>query len=52
MKKKIDKGLLAVLLSVVFGLIIIGTVLIIYDHVSSDEVQSTTQDDDGWTDNY
>ena len=51
MKKKIDKKLLAILLSVVFGLIVIGATLIIYDYVSND-VQSTTEEDDGWTDNY
>ena len=53
MRKKIDKGLLAILLSVVCGLIVIGATLIIYDHVSNDEAQqSTTTEDDGWTDNY
>lgn len=52
MKRKIDKGLLAILLSVACGLIIVGAALLIYDHVSNNEAQSTSQDDDGWTGNY
>lgn len=53
MKKKVDKALLAIILSIACGLIVIATTLIVYDYVSND-VQSSTQedDDDGWTDNY
>ena len=55
MKKKMDKGLLAILLSVICGLIIVGATLIIVNHVLNNkpnDVQSTTEEDDGWTDNY
>lgn len=53
MKKKINKALLAIILSIACGLVLIATSLIIYDYVSND-VQSSSQqdDDDGWTDNY
>ena len=52
MKKKMDKTLLAILLSVVFGLIVIAATLIIYDHLSDDTQSTTEQEDDEWTDNY
>lgn len=52
MKKKFDKTLLAILLSIVCGLIIIGAALIIYDHVCDDAQATTEQEEEGWTDNY
>lgn len=54
MKKKIDKALLAIILSIACGLVVIAATLIIYNHVSNNDVQSSVQedDDDGWTDNY
>ena len=52
MKKKINKALLAIILSVACGLLLIATSLIIYDYVSNDVQSSSEQEDDGWTDNY
>ena len=52
MKKKVNKALLAIILSVACGLLLIATSLIIYDYVSDDVQSSSEQEDDGWTDNY
>jgi hypothetical protein len=52
MKKKVNKALLAIILSVACGLLLIATSLIIYDYVSNDVQSSSEQEDDGWTDNY
>ena len=52
MKKKTNKTLLIILLSIACALIFVGASFAIYDYVSNTTDSTQQGDDDGWTDNY
>lgn len=52
MSKKIKKGILIALLSIVCALVVAGSALVIYTYVNENTNASQEQDDENWTGNY
>lgn len=53
MKRKTNKTIVTILISLVCALILVGGAIAIYDYASNrGDSGSEWSDDDGWTDNY